>query len=134
MRRCGFLHDLRTHMAPGGPVEQLGLVAVVRTAAKLDVLHGGPPARRIGHDVMEFHESAPRTPSTLSADEDTATTVTDEDGPLDLRRNVPRGLLLTTPGTRPAGDGEFLLDQMLDEHVERAREDLRRIPIGDRVA
>ena len=55
--RC-FSLDVGTHVIPVRPIEHLGLVAVVRPATKLDVVHRGTAARRIGHDMMELHERA----------------------------------------------------------------------------
>src|SRR5260221_597497 len=67
----GLLHGLGTQMPPGWPEEQVRLVGIVRAAAQLDVLRGGPAARGIEDDVMEFHERALSALPTVSADEGT---------------------------------------------------------------
>src|SRR6185503_12750776 len=68
------------------------------------------------------------------ADEGAAPEVAEKDRALHLRPDAPRVLRLTAGGARPAGGGVLLLHQVLDQQVERAREDLCGVSAGDRVA
>jgi hypothetical protein len=83
-----FSHDLGTAPTPGGAKEHLGLVVVVRTAAKLDVVDRGPAARRVRAEMMKLDEGPFAAPPAVSADEHAAPAIADECRPLHLGRDM----------------------------------------------
>jgi hypothetical protein len=131
VRRTCFSHSFGTHPSPAGPKELFGLVTVVRSAAKLDVVHRGSTTYGIGNKMMEFQEGALAAPPAVRADECAASAVSNECTPLHLGRDVPRVVRLTAAGTGPAGHGELLVDQRVDQRIERAPEDLCDVSARD---
>jgi len=104
----------------------------VSTTPQLDVLDRGPATRRAREHVVELQEAAFAAVPAVAADERAAAAIPDEDRPLRLRRDVS-GVSRALPRSRTVGQRELLLEQVVQEGIERAREDLSRVAVRNRM-
>lgn len=133
VRPSGLVRICRPAVTLAGPEEQIDLGTVVNSTAELEVFGGGQSSCRARDDMVELQETTLAAAPAVGADERAASAVTDEDRPLHPRRDV-RGVARASTRSRTLGQRELLLEQVVEEDVERPREDLGGIAVRDRVA
>src|SRR5258705_4851874 len=108
----------QTSVLPARSIEQRGLVTVVGSATKLDVVDGRLSACTVRNDMVELEEAAFAAAAPVGGDEGAAALIALRDRPCDVRGNVPGVLGLATALAAPFRGRELAALEIGDQERE----------------